>query len=51
VQAGAIRVIRGSLFLFSGYRLYLSQQSPEFALIYLNPIIQVKEDSLVGIVL
>jgi len=47
---GAVREIRGSLFLFSGYRLYLSQQIPEFAIVYLDPAIQVKADPLVSVV-
>jgi len=46
----AIRVICGSLFLFSGYRLYLCQQLPEFAIVYLDPVIQVKADPLVSVV-
>jgi len=39
-----IRVIRGSLFLFPGYRLYLRQEIPEFPIVYLYTIVQVKTD-------
>jgi len=43
----AIRVIRGSLFLFSSYCFYLSQEISEFSIIHLHPIIQIKADPLV----
>ena len=46
----AIRVIRGSLFLFPGYRLHLRQQIPELAVVYLNPVIQIKDAPLVSVV-
>ena len=38
------------IFLFYGYRLYLCQQLPEFAIVYLDPAIQVKADPLVSVV-
>jgi len=45
-----IRVILGSLLLFSGYGLYFRRQIPELPIVYLNTIVQVQSVSLVRIV-
>ena len=45
----AICVIRGSLFLFSGYRLDHRQEIPKFPIVYLNSVIQIKADPMVGV--
>ena len=44
-----IRVIRGSLFLLSGYGLHLGQEIAEFTIVDLHAVIQVEADPQVSV--